>query len=318
MSEPAVGPDGTVYFGGTCQKPAVSLSQYCLWAVGADGEPLWRVESTVGQFMQNQWMYVAVSPSGTVYACDTGGGMFVHSELGAQFRTAPDVIFQGPPVFHPDGTVFVGSNKGLLSIVSGPNGPEASVRISPFNGNYAYTPAVGPDGTLYFSTSYGGRMLAVDPFGSVKWTLRLGEHHPVVDQLGTVYGRTDKGLMAVAADGRVLWEFRVEAKLSEIVAGPDGMHYVGDAQGNLYAVSREGRQAWVIRLSTQHAIDSLAGPVDGMLYASTQEGVTAVSVDGHILWRHDLSRLGTFSVAIGPGGLVLVRTNAGLIALSVN
>jgi outer membrane protein assembly factor BamB len=315
VSEPAVGPDGTVYVGAICPGPA---GQYCLLALGADGKPLWSIEGTVGGFRESMRMYVGVSPSGTVYAFDIQGGMYIRSELGAQFRTAPEVAFQGPPVFPPDGAVLVGSNRGLLAVVNGPNGPEANVRIRPFNGSYAYTPAVGPDGTLYFSTSYGGRMLAVDPFGSVRWTLRLGEQRPVVDQLGTVCGRTDKGLMSVAADGRVLWEFRVEAKLSGLVAGPDGTYYVGDTQGYLYAVSREGRQAWAVRLSTRLSVDSVAGPVDGVLYASTLEGLTAVSSDGRILWRHDAGKGGTFSVAIGPEGFLLVRASVGLIALSAS
>jgi outer membrane protein assembly factor BamB len=283
--------------------------------VGVDGKPLWRIEGPFGGNIHGRAMSVAVSPSGTVYACDGEGGLYVHSALGAQFRTAIGLRFSGPPVFAPDGAVLVGSSKGLCAIVNGSRGPEATTR-SPFDDKSSSAPAVGPDGTLYFY--YGPRLLAVDPFGGIKWAARMIEPRPLVDQMGTVYGRTDKGLMAVAADGRLLWEFRVESRLTELTAGPDDTHYAGDPQGNLYAVSREGRELWVLRLSTNRPIDNVAGPVDGVLYASTREGITAVSVDGRVLWHYSPSRLGTFSVAIQPGGPLFVTADAALVALSVD
>lgn len=124
-------------------------------------------------------------------------------------------------------------------------------------------PTVGPDGTIYAS-DWTGRLYAVRPDGSEKWT---------VDALRGQAGNADEGPVAVFADGTVL-----------VATNPLG------APTELVAYTSGGSLKWV-RTFTE-SISWFAGPsigLDGHAYAAqsgptAQDQVLSVDSEGNLLW----------------------------------
>src|SRR3989442_16012102 len=85
---------------------------------------------------------------------------------------------------------------------------EWSVRIGSASDS---SPAIGPDGTIYFGT-WEGKFWALNPNGSNKWTFTTGveiRSSPAVGADGTIYfGCRDRKLYALQPDGKRKWEFK--------------------------------------------------------------------------------------------------------------
>ena len=76
------------------------------------------------------------------------------------------------------------------------------------------SPAIAPDGTIYFGT-FDGKLWAVNPDGSRKWVFKAGREiksSPAVGADGTIYfGCRDRRFYAVRPDGKKKWEFKTGA-----------------------------------------------------------------------------------------------------------
>jgi outer membrane protein assembly factor BamB len=80
--------------------------------------------------------------------------------------------------------------------------------------------------------------------GVEKWRTALADNPtapPTVDAAGNIYLPTDKGLAAYrGSDGTLLWSFPTPTgALTSAAIGPDGLAYVGHANGTLYAIGPE-------------------------------------------------------------------------------
>ena len=133
-----------------------------------------------------------------------------------------------------------------------------------------YSPAVGPDGTVYLFENNAGLLVAVDPSGVQRWTFEAGT--PV------------QGSVAIGTDGT--------------------LYFASDA-GTVFAVTSSGERRWTVELGETIQCDpALDG--DGTLYLVGSGSLWAVSHDGTFKWRfQDSSPIGG-SVAIGRDDVLYV------------
>ena len=125
-----------------------------------------------------------------------------------------------------------------------------------------FSPALGPDGTVYVGapnfppgpnpdSGISGKLYAVNPDGTQKWVFTLDKYSstssPALGPDGTVYvGATNGQLYALSPlDGTQKWAFHTGGTIFSCPAlGQDGTVYVGASDGKLYAVNPDGTQKW--------------------------------------------------------------------------
>jgi len=190
-SAPAVGTDGTAYFGSRDRK---------FYAVGADGKKRW-------EFQTGAWVdsSPALAHDGTVYFGSWDKNLYALSADGKkqwQFSTPGEIV--SSPAIGADGTIYFGSHDRKFYAL-GPDGHKKWEFAT--DGPIVSSPAVDKDQGLYF-TSVDGCLYALNLDGGLRWRLRTGgitESSPVVGLDGTVYVGVLPHLWAVSADGKKKW-----------------------------------------------------------------------------------------------------------------
>jgi outer membrane protein assembly factor BamB len=301
---PAIGADGTLYFGCT---------DYYFYAVWPNGELRWR-------FMADYAFLSAptIGPDGTIYASDWDGKLYAFSPDGAlkwtAFTTGARLL---TPALSNDGRLFVGSYDGYLSAF----GVDGRVLWSLPLGGVVWAPVIADDGTVYVY-SYGEERLlsAVRSDGSMKWrthvsgppyyipalgpdgTIYLDGHAidpedgrllwysdavqsmPVVMADGTVVSPSHHYLLGWSERSCVVWRSDEEMGcLTSAVAAPDGTLYAGSDLGLLYALRPDGSVKWSLEAESEVKTPSVSP--DGTIYIRTGDGLLgAVSPEGDLLW----------------------------------
>lgn len=235
-TSPALGADGTVYFGADNGK---------LYAATADLVKRW-------EFAANDVIDSSpvIGPDGTIYFGSWDKHIYAVNPNGSlKWRHLTGDLVTGSAAIGPDGTIYIGSHDLRLYALA----PDGTRKWEfPSNGAIWSTPVVGADGTVYFS-SHDTNFYALDPNATdenrVKWKSPLN-----ATTLSSAAVRGD-GVVIVAVDGgRVIafepldgakrWEFRSNtddalADASPLVA-PDGSIYVGLLDGYLYKLAGNG------------------------------------------------------------------------------
>ena len=180
--------------------------------------------------------------------------------------------------------------------------------------NVGSSPAIGPDGTIFFK-SFSGRyqppfLYAVHPDGTMKWELSLGTHpdyyaitgSPSISPSGTIYvsayvESTNSGIvLAVNPDGTEKWRFPITFMPTSIAIGIDEVVYTCSRK-YLHAVYPDGTEKWSIQINrpetttnNYYAMYCVVGP-DGTIYVTgvrglyTQpSGLHAIGPDGIEKW----------------------------------
>jgi len=230
-TQPVVGHDGTIYFGGS----ATRTGRY-LYALDPQGREKWRVETgavasegiTIGQTgnlyvplydsllcldpLGNQLWECSedcqsapvVAADGTIYI--TGEDRLCAIEPNGlkkwQFQAGDDLFNLS---LAANGSIYVGSGDHFLYAVD----PSGHLQWKfPTSGNIYDAPAIGPDGTIYASSA-DYRLYAVNPDGTQKWSFVTGSNHPrpLVDANGVIYLGARDSLSALNAAGALLWTY---------------------------------------------------------------------------------------------------------------
>ncbi len=143
-------------------------------------------------------------------------------------------------------------------------------------------PAVGPDGTIYFSSS-DYEFYALNPDGTLKWRT-------------TTDGYSDSSAAAIA---------------------PDGTLHFGTLTGFLYALNPDGSLRWRTGPVDSEFVAAPAVAVDGTVYAKHTDGTFGAyaASDGAELWTYTVAGgQGSYGgPAIGPDGTVYLPANDGAI-----
>jgi len=249
LSSPAIGRDGMIYVG----SPGFEF-----FSVYPDGEVNWSYSS--------RWCIIS-SP-----AIDDNNLLYIGSKDHYLYIFEPDSpnpvnffssgsfydghFLDSSPAIGADGTIYIGSDPyggtGIDPVVTPTNfwaiNPDGSLKWSfDTEDGVESSPAIGPDGTIYFG-SYDSYLYAITDEGTegkLKWKFKTGDQidgSPTVDGDGIIYfGSRDSTLYALYPDGTVKWTFQAEGGFESSPAIDDsGYLYIGSFDGYLYAVGTGG------------------------------------------------------------------------------
>ena len=246
-STPAIGADGTLYFGSTIgsggalvavdpggsirwvldgldrisSSPALGLDGtihvargHHVYAVDPQGAIRWTYETPVRTFTFSS---PAVARDGTIYVGGDDHALHAINHDGSPrwtFQTGD--LIRAPPSIGADGTIYVASYDGRLYAVD-PDGSErwSVVVRRPIEGNESSRvqvnspPSIGPDGAIYV---LGRGLFAINPDGSIRWHFHTSTSGyrttPILGADGNVYVGSGRGVTALDARGRLLWDYQ--------------------------------------------------------------------------------------------------------------
>ncbi|UCG43989.1 MAG: PQQ-like beta-propeller repeat protein [candidate division WOR-3 bacterium] len=258
-SAPAVGDDGTLYFGVNGALRA---------AAATDAGWLYPVAGLVVTTP-------ALAADGSIIFGTTADSMFCLNRDGTLkwvFETEGEV--KSSPAIGTDGTVYFGCNDNHFYALN----PDGTLKWRYSTGRYdnESSPAIGADGTVYFGSD-DNHVHALEPDGTPKWKFRTDwlkvEASPVIDEDGTVYcGSADSHLYAIEPDGSESWRFQTFGEVKAAAAiDRDNNIILASPDGRLYVLYPDAALRWSQELGD--AIDQ--SPVvaeDGTIYVVTTDG----------------------------------------------
>ena len=174
------------------------------------------------------------------------------------------------------------------------------------------TPALAPDGTLYFADD-DGFIHAVNPTGTRRWRSSAVAGYVdggsvAVGADGTVYAGDDLGFLYALnpANGTLKWKFETGDFIWAAPAiAADGTLYVKSDDGKIYALDADGKLKW------QFAVpgDTYTSPTvaaDGTVYIVSGDNAAlhALNPDGTQKWRAPLGATAYASPALGTDGTI--------------
>ena len=234
-----------------------------------------------------------------------------------------------PMLFTADGTVYAASEDGILLAMC-PNGyPRFALSV----GGTSSSPAIGPEGILYFGTDAGRQLRALRYDSVPQWTFTASEGIRGAPVAEVVAGATtaiyfaDLGgrVFKVDADGQQAQGFKVFGPVGPISSSPAlaaGRLYVASEDRNLYAIDAvSGAAVWTQPFATGGAIQSspavvtggeapliVVGSDDGFVYFVRDEGSLP-----QLVAAFEIGWPVTSSPAIGSDGTVYVGGQDGRV-----
>jgi outer membrane protein assembly factor BamB len=294
-SAPAVGTDGTIYFGTWLGK---------LWAVNPDGSRKWVFQA------QNEIKSApAVGSDGTVYFGSRDRKFYaVRADGKKRWEFETGAWVDSSPALAHDGTVYFGSWDKNLYALSADGKKQWQFSIP---GEIVSSPAIGADGTIYFG-SHDRKFYALGPDGHKKWEFATDGpivSSPALNQDQCLYFTSVDGcLYALNLDGSLRWRLRTGGITeSSPVIGAGGTVYVG-VLGDLWAISSDGKKKWGQAGDNTNPFET--SPVvlaNGSICCVSRYGmVSYVSPEGIMKWLYYLYGYGYGSPAVGPTGAIYV------------
>ncbi|MBE7499156.1 MAG: PQQ-binding-like beta-propeller repeat protein [Verrucomicrobiales bacterium] len=305
FSSPAIGPDGTIYFGS---------NDHFVYAVdGGTGVKRWSFET--GGWVRSS---PAVGSDGTVFVGSDDPYVYALEGVTGALRWATLLgaaaglsMRDSSPAVGFDGTVYIGDGEQNLVALNGATG--AVQWTLPIGWNRS-CPAIGADGTVFVGSGEGWLYAVDGATGVVKWRFQAGgdvRSSPAVGGNGMIYvGSYDQRVHAVdAATGVGLWSFLTGREVcSSPAVGVDGTVYVGSHDGNVYALDgRTGLKRWQYAMGDR-VFGSPAIGADGRVYIGSHLG-NVVALDGATgtrEWTYQTGGDAVSSPNIGADGTVYI------------
>ncbi len=284
----------------------------------------------------------AIGADGTIYIGNIPGTLFALRDPGTgdrlqllwRFHPAPGATsWHITPAIGQDETVYTSFSTGgfspeakgtfyALRTPSSGSEPQVAWTVDLGPGRTTSSPALGPDGTLYTITA-PGRLFAINPNGTVKWTVQAGPpliSSPALGQDGTVYVASMDGKLYAAAppasgtEGSIRWTFDFSEHPGRTplvtappppsgadgigsgaspTVGPDGTVYCGANNSNFYALGPDGRLKWMFEAEREiGGIWSCAAiSADGstLYFGANKGGLYALDrANGTLRWQYKL------------------------------
>ncbi len=303
----AIGPDGTLYMGGSDGK---------VYAVNPDGTVKW--SCTTGGSMYGT---PSVAADGTIYMGSSDGKLYAVNPDGTlkwSYTTGGKI--QASTAIASDGTIYFGSwDKSIYAI-----NPDGTKKWSyATTGRITYnTPAIGTDGTMYFTATRSGMLYAFNPDGTIKWSYSSGGSNfvtsPSIGPDGTIYSEdADRRFYAINPDGTLKWKNTLPVTNdfgAAYAIGSDGTIYVASTGPStaVYAYNPDGTIKWSYGSGIEGVYSSPVLGSDGTLYVGTSIGrVAALNSDGTLKWVNTTRSTLCRSPSLGSDGTLYVVGNNG-------
>jgi outer membrane protein assembly factor BamB len=288
-SSPAIGSDGTIYFG--------SYDNY-LYALNPDGSLKWRYHA--GTSIRSS---PAIGSDGTIYFGQMYGE-YHHGEFNAlnpdgslkwSYPTECDIY--SSPAISQDGIIYFGTFSWENDTYFYALNSDGSLRWRYPTSNTRSSPAIGSDGTIYFE-SY-----ALNPDGTLKWLCEVPIGSPSIGSDGTIYGGGG-WFYAINPDGTVKWAFENWAHgrpSSAALIGSDSSVYCLLDNGSLEVFNSDGSLKWIYHTGPVRGETSPAIGLNGTIYYGCDDGyLYAIQGSGQLAnspwpkFRHDSKNTGRF------------------------
>jgi len=165
------------------------------------------------------------------------------------------------------------------------------------------SPAIGPDGTVYFVRS-SGHLCAVNPDGTLKWRFRMPgsiDCSPLVGSDGRVYASAGSYLYSLSPDGVLNWVLNrnhVPTYRALALVGDTVLYSPVDA---LLAMDRQGTIRWRNAACTG---GSAVIAEDGTVYYQGSGELIALNPDSSVRWTVPASGSRYSAPALGADGMV--------------
>jgi outer membrane protein assembly factor BamB len=312
VSSPAIGPDGTIYFG---------AGDSDLFAVRPEGSLKW-IYRTNDIFAAAAPMAPSVGDDGTIYAAFSRVLVALNPEgtVKWKFSGLPPAQLDGyGPALAADGSILLapaggaiklrpdgsqvwrqskGTQRGSFPALSASGvlyhaWPSAGALAYGGDGTlfwqttgypFQFDPAMGSDGTIYGAYDLG--FMSLSPAGKVNWTFAAIGHaqSAVIDAAGDIYFGTDQSFLYALKPDRMVkwlrafsWAFRGAAAIDR-----DGMIYICDESANLHSLTAGGTTNWVLNIGVSPFLSGqvFSSPViadDGTIYIGVMQTLVAVA-----------------------------------------
>ncbi len=186
--------------------------------------------------------------------------------------------------------------------------------------------AIGPDGTVYASQDVEGKLYAIAPGGSLKWTFLIPHPTilftpPALGPDGTIYigdpSYSQGHLYALNPDGSQKWSHFTNGIRATPGFGADGTVYIASTSAVLYALDPvDGSEKWVYkgnRWAENYASPAIGN--DSTIYIPSPHEWTldAINPDGTNKWSRDTDVTGDHryipedSPVIADDGTIYIR-----------
>ncbi len=265
-SSPAIGSDGTIYVGSADGN---------LYSIYPNGTEKWKFET--GDRIRSS---PTIGDEDTIYLGSGDGNLYaINPNGGEKWKFETDRKIVSSPAIGEDGTIYFGSRDQNMYAVY-PNGTKRWSYDA--DGEIDSSPAIGPGGKIYVGT-YGGSLYAFKSHGNKSWKFEIGDQirsSPAIAEDGEIYiGSNNNNIYAIDSNGTEKWSFETGDQIrSSPVIGSNGTIYAGSWDHNLYAIYPNGTEKWSfqtgnrIRSSPAVGIDRTLylGSNDDNLYAITE------------------------------------------------
>lgn len=278
-SSPALGPDGSVYFG---------PEDGHLYSLTPQGSLKWKYQA-------GDWIFScpAIGSEGTVYFGSWDKYLYALTPQGTlKWQYKDGNMVKCSPAVGNDGSVYFGSRAGSFYALTSQGLLKWEYQADDW---IASSPVVGLDDFVYFgsnytNTIYGANLYALNQDGEFRWQYHIDEtilSSPAVDSDGTLYiGAADYCLYALTPEGELKWKYSTGGELNSSAAiGTDGSVYFGSDDGYFYALNSDGLLKW--KYLTEGGISSSpAIGADGILYFGSGDGfLYALTPQGKLKWK---------------------------------
>jgi outer membrane protein assembly factor BamB len=314
ISSPAIGSDGTIYFG--------SLND-TLYALNPNGTLKWCYSTN-----RDIYSSPAIGTDGTIYFGSYDNFLYALKPDGSlKWKYDAGTSIHSSPAIGSDGTIYFGQMLGQYypGYFTALN-PDGSLKWRyPTNYDIYSSPSIGPDGTIYFGTWTRGDSVnyfyAFNPDGSIKWRYNLNysiSSSPTIGPDSYIYfvgGCSNGGfLFALNSDGALEWicsdiwgQFKRE---DSPVIGLDGTIYCG-GNGWFFAVNPNGALKWKCWTGCDVTSSPSIG-TDSTIYFGNGGGFFALNLDSTRKWVFVVGHTDVCSSpAIGTDGAIYFGANDG-------